>query len=1330
MLEKRLFVKGMNGDMEDRLVQPGEYRYALNCRAGVSDNDNTGVVENVKGNSLVSTSLPSGTNTCIGTHECKICQKIYYFVHNTENSHAVYEYDIKANSIRVILQTSQFNFQLDHLITGVNLIDGKLLYWTDNYNEPRSIDVTRAFASSNSDLTEQYISAIKYAPLKPPTAQYVTINTLSKLPNALYGNLWQFRIQYVYINDQKSAWSPISKVPLPTGEFDIFLDKDVRDKNNAINVFYDIGNELVKQVNIAVRDGNSGVWLLAEQDVKRDNGKYTFTNNEIYSAIDVNEANKLYDAVPKLAGAQEIIDGNRLAYGNVLDGFDPHKQWIQLENVFQPADDLPQSFIVNENYLSLWSYAFNVEKIAFSTDSSNTSVSINEDIARYTDSTSNFVQENAASVVIDNQVVFFDFFGSHPERTFQPTSTQYPPKVGDTISIKLKAKSNDGNSNLNPSEFIHNVTAQDDEDSIMDALVNSINSYTQPQFYDGTKSYNPFFAEKYNSPDFPIGTTPLATFNAPVLEGIKVTIKIDPSSPAVMDENDLTQPKPGSVLGSDSAKQWDRQSLTSWFGAYSFVTEVTKGSHSRGGADASEIMCFKAGARHKVGIVYSDHAGRLSTIQQVANAEIPWFSEMPSGEEGPMALDLTINFGAPEWAKKYHLVYAPRQDVGRYLQVVTGLLEQDEGKPALSITPTTTEYRDRYPNNILSYEWSPGDRIRFIRKPNNDWYKDYVDLEILKLTLDNQLILGSFAENINLDLSDLADGHLAEIYSPRKNTDEVLFYEIGESYDIYDGPNGEKWHRGNTDASIPGQDQNGGQPAIVTLRNQGDSFWRRRRVGASPNQTPDLAIQTYDTYVEDRSFSDFYIAEDYHIGRPNVVDKSAAETRRVATIFYSEPYVFGTKINGLSNFFLLSFEEYDENYGSIQRLYSEDKKLIAFQELKVGQILVNEITYKDLSGGSTIGASSQVLSTMIYYAGEYGIAKNPESFAVYGNRKYFTDINRGTVLRLSTDGITPISEKNMHNYFTDKFDEQSALDNPVLLGVYDKRFDEYVLSIKQDIQIEFATESIGIEDRGGTLLVDQNIIDPDLGGFKLENYSPELDDCLRFGVPITLTVLPNERGALAGDITYSIIDSYNIGEDTYVRISGFNPVDNNGNGALDFFARYGVCNSADTIAFCEPKKVWTSFYSFAPDFMSSAITNIATWKNGKLYVHNSSVAYNNFYGVQYDSRIQVISNEDPSKIKFYLAIQEESTTPWTMLEGTNQYGQKTNLIEEDFETIEGHHYAPFWKDENTPNIDNPLIEGDHMRSYTMSLLLVNESPRLEKLFSVGIRQEGSELSNK
>ncbi len=107
--------------------------------------------------------------------------------------------------------------------------------------------------------------------------------------------------------------------------------------------------------------------------------------------------------------------------------------------------------------------------------------------------------------------------------------------------------------------------------------------------------------------------------------------------------------------------------------------------------------------------------------------------------------------------------------------------------------------------------------------------------------------------------------------------------------------------------------------------------------------------------------------------------------------------------------------------GTIQKLYAEDTNLIVFQENKVSRALIDKDAIYSAEGGGTVTSSTLVIGQIVPYSGEFGISRNPESFAVYGYRKYFADRDRNAVLRLSGDGITEISNNGMYDYFRDQF---------------------------------------------------------------------------------------------------------------------------------------------------------------------------------------------------------------------------------------------------------------------------------------------------------------------
>ena len=77
------------------------------------------------------------------------------------------------------------------------------------------------------------------------------------------------------------------------------------------------------------------------------------------------------------------------------------------------------------------------------------------------------------------------------------------------------------------------------------------------------------------------------------------------------------------------------------------------------------------------------------------------------------------------------------------------------------------------------------------------------------------------------------------------------------------------------------------------------------------------------------------------------------------------------------------------------------------------------------------------------FVGEYGISKNPESFAKESYRAYFTDKQRGAVLRLSMDGLTPISDASMSDWFMDEFKKPQYN----IIGSYDNYKKDYNLTL-------------------------------------------------------------------------------------------------------------------------------------------------------------------------------------------------------------------------------------------------------------------------------------------
>ena len=175
----------------------------------------------------------------------------------------------------------------------------------------------------------------------------------------------------------------------------------------------------------------------------------------------------------------------------------------------------------------------------------------------------------------------------------------------------------------------------------------------------------------------------------------------------------------------------------------------------------------------------------------------------------------------------------------------------------------------------------------------------------------------------------------------------------------------------------------------------------------------------------------------------SVLEENYEEEKRASGLIYSGIYNTIPGVNNLNQFIQAEKITKDLNptYGSVQKLYSRstaDGDLIALCEDRVLKILANKDALFNADGNTNITSTNNVLGQAIPYAGEYGISKNPESFAGESYRAYFTDKQRGAVLRLSKDGLTPISEYGM----SDHFKKSLKLSNK-LIGSYDDKKQEY-----------------------------------------------------------------------------------------------------------------------------------------------------------------------------------------------------------------------------------------------------------------------------------------------
>tara|TARA_R110000796_G_scaffold19838_1_gene59395 strand:- start:1544 stop:3403 length:1860 start_codon:yes stop_codon:yes gene_type:complete len=215
----------------------------------------------------------------------------------------------------------------------------------------------------------------------------------------------------------------------------------------------------------------------------------------------------------------------------------------------------------------------------------------------------------------------------------------------------------------------------------------------------------------------------------------------------------------------------------------------------------------------------------------------------------------------------------------------------------------------------------------------------------------------------------------------------------------------------------------GGYPVVSPLTGGNNWAIEESRIrGGYNNTTVDFGVKAY------------------------IVDESNSGNYRKSSLIYSGIFNSRTGINQ-TNVFSIGEDitkTADPSNASIQRLYAEDTNLVIFQENKVSRALIDKDAIYAAEGGGTVTSSNLVIGVIQPFAGEYGISKNPESFAVYGYRKYFSDANNNAILRLSRSGIDEISSYGMRDYFRDEINTIGS--SGKIIGGYDIYNDQYVVS--------------------------------------------------------------------------------------------------------------------------------------------------------------------------------------------------------------------------------------------------------------------------------------------
>ena len=334
-----------------------------------NETGNLGVLKNIKGNAEISYlssahAIGTGDSKIIGSVTDTKLKIIYFFVwHTNALEHGVYAYDqmgklpisgdTRGKIVRIhksdlyafpehgyvkgnIIYTSQTRLDDSEVKPGAKKDFEKdaILYFTDNTNEPRKLNIYQAMLGEDSsyglDDKIDFITACPKTPLTPITFEF-NADSSRGVSNFKSGPGFQFAYQFISKDGVESAISPYSDIAFSPGIINQGALVNVNhNAHNRCTLTIPLGGKEIESIRVLARQFNNPELVILDEvsntisvdgvwDVS--NGTYNFYNDRIVRGVSDNEVNKQYDNLPRKAQAQSVVD-NRLMYGNYLEGFD------------------------------------------------------------------------------------------------------------------------------------------------------------------------------------------------------------------------------------------------------------------------------------------------------------------------------------------------------------------------------------------------------------------------------------------------------------------------------------------------------------------------------------------------------------------------------------------------------------------------------------------------------------------------------------------------------------------------------------------------------------------------------------------------------------------------------------------------------------------------------------------------------------------------------------------------------------------------------------------------------------------------------------------------
>lgn len=429
------------------------------------------------------------------------------------------------------------------------------------------------------------------------------------------------------------------------------------------------------------------------------------------------------------------------------------------------------------------------------------------------------------------------------------------------------------------------------------------------------------------------------------------------------------------------------------------------------GSTLNGISVFKSNGTYQVGVVFYDrylrNTGVISSDDLKVN--IPFFGlgvDMPYN-----AINWSLNESnqigeIPEEAEFYSIVTTKDLTYISFIMTLAYQIAYVSGdgtdtpykfnftdyKPAPYYSGVAFDVSNLYTAG-LGYTYQKGDIINFYS------IKSHSPMQLNVIGQYGSWVICSL-ENLNLGplgngtVSDGFNQYYIEIFTPYTASINETFYEVGNMYPVVNAG------ASNRAYSV----LNGSLTGDVTLLNRTDS--------------------TGSSYIsESMSSNDKYPLNWFtSIGRPNSIIPQPGNITDTDGIRYSNQFIQGTLINGLSSFDALNQQDIPAESGGIEALVVTSMMeqlgsvMLAICRKTTYSIYIGEAQIMQQQSNAFIAGITNVIGSINPLVGDYG-TDNAESIAKIDGNVYWFCKNRASVVRYSRSGLFPISSYKMDSFF-------------------------------------------------------------------------------------------------------------------------------------------------------------------------------------------------------------------------------------------------------------------------------------------------------------------------